>query len=135
VQAFFIFNLGFVMNQHLFRCTFAIVFSVVLAGVALAQSAPLKNTKTLSFKSTLDQYKPYTDEKTADWKAANEQVGKIGGWRTYLKEANESDKPEPAKSKTEPPKPSPQGGVPAPNLSPNANPERPANPHAGHGSK
>ena len=27
------------------------------------------------------------DEKVAPWKAANDKVGEIGGWRAYLKEA------------------------------------------------
>lgn len=39
------------------------------------------------FQSALDGYKPYTDEKIVNWKAANDSVGQIGGWRTYAKEA------------------------------------------------
>jgi hypothetical protein len=63
---------------------------------ALAQAVtPLK----ITFKSTLENYKPYTDEKPGGWRAANDQVGRIGGWRTYLKEANE---PEPAASEVKP---------------------------------
>ena len=41
----------------------------------------------VGFQSVLEGYKPYTDEKIVNWKAANDSVGQIGGWRTYAKEA------------------------------------------------
>ncbi len=120
------------MNQHLYRCIGVSTISLAMTCAAFAQSGPAPGTRTLSFKSTLSQYKPYTDEKTADWKAANDEVGKIGGWRTYLKQANEPDKAEPQKAKPETTlKPSTQSGVPAP-VTP---PVRATNPHAGHGSQ
>ena len=40
-----------------------------------------------SFRSALDGYQPYTDDKTLDWKAANDTTAQIGGWRAYAKEA------------------------------------------------
>jgi hypothetical protein len=49
------------------------------------------SSNSLVFKSTLEKYKPYTDEKIQSWKGANDEVGKIGGWRAYLKEANEPE--------------------------------------------
>lgn len=78
---------------------------------------PSKTKNELTFKSTFDQYKPYTDEKTAAWRSANEEVGRIGGWRAYLKEANE---PVP---------------VAAPVAPPATTQPRSTDPHVGHGSK
>lgn len=45
----------------------------------------------LEFRSAFEGYKPYTDEKTIDWKRANDNVGKIGGWREYAREASQPD--------------------------------------------
>lgn len=64
-----------------------------------------------AYKSALEGYQPYRDEKIQPWKESNNTVGKIGGWRAYAKEAAE---------------PASQGGT-AP-AAPSA-----ANPHAGHG--
>ncbi len=85
-----------------------------------AKTMPLLSTpkNVLSFQSTFDQYKPYREEKTASWKGANDEVGRIGGWRAYLKEANETE--------------SVQAPVQLPVQTPDA---KPANPHAGHGGK
>ena len=49
--------------------------------VAMAGTAPA------AFRSALEGYKPYTDEKTVNWKEANDTAGRIGGWREYAKEA------------------------------------------------
>jgi hypothetical protein len=70
------------------------------ATVAIAQPTP-KPTPNLTppaaprtsaaapttFKSSLEGYKPYTDEEIVNWKAANDTVAQIGGWRAYAKEA------------------------------------------------
>ncbi|HYW56620.1 MAG TPA: hypothetical protein VE934_06655 [Polaromonas sp.] len=39
------------------------------------------------YRSSFDGYQPYTDEKAVNWKEANDEVGRIGGWRAYAKEA------------------------------------------------
>ena len=57
--------------------------------------------------SIFDSYQPYTEEKIADWKQANDTAARIGGWRVYAKEAAE---PGPAKlpaPATSPANPSP----------------------------
>ena len=41
--------------------------------------------------SAFDGYKPYTDEPIGNWKAANENVAQIGGWREYAKQAQQPD--------------------------------------------
>ncbi|WP_309678600.1 hypothetical protein [Polaromonas sp.] len=57
------------------------------AGPASAQaSAPP------AFHSALEGYQSYTEEKTVDWKEANDGVGRIGGWREYAKQAQQPDK-------------------------------------------
>lgn len=39
-----------------------------------------------------EHYRGWRDEPLQDWRAANERVGEIGGWRTYLRESQpESD--------------------------------------------
>jgi hypothetical protein len=60
------------------------------------EAAPTKFSRALNFKSSFEHYKPYSDEKTASWKRANDEVGRIGGWKTYLKEASEPDTAKPA---------------------------------------
>lgn len=69
-------------------------------GVALSANAQQPATPTqpantptaaqggdLSYRSTLDGYQKYTDEKVGSWRDANDNVGRIGGWREYAKEA------------------------------------------------
>lgn len=46
-----------------------------------AQAAP--------YRSTLESYQPFADEKLLPWKQANDTVGKVGGWRAYAKEAHD----------------------------------------------
>ena len=54
------------------------------------------------YRSALEGYQPYTDEKIVNWKEANDNTGRIGGWREYAKEASEPQtreaalKPDPA---------------------------------------
>jgi hypothetical protein len=39
----------------------------------------------------MEDYKAFVDEKVTSWKAANDKVGQIGGWRAYAKEAQQPD--------------------------------------------
>lgn len=72
--------------------------TVLWASVALAQPAPtlpanprMTEAAPAGFKSVLEGYKSYTEEKTVDWKAANDTTAQIGGWRAYAKEASQSE--------------------------------------------
>jgi hypothetical protein len=118
---------GFFMKQRIYRLALVSAITLASTAIAFAQSstqAPI----SLGFKSTLEKYKPYTDEKIAPWKASNDEVGKIGGWRAYLKEANEPDTPPASKAPASvAPATSPATTSPA-----TVAPSRPANPHAGH---
>lgn len=55
----------------------------------------VKNTAssagTLSYRSAFADYRAYSEQPVVSWVDANEQVGKIGGWRVYSKEAHQSD--------------------------------------------
>lgn len=61
----------------------------------MAANASMAQTSTSPYTSPLADYKPFVDEKVMSWKEANDTVGRIGGWREYLKE---SSVPPPAKS-------------------------------------
>jgi hypothetical protein len=41
--------------------------------------------------SSLASYRPLGDDQRLGWKQANETVNRIGGWRTYLREAQQPD--------------------------------------------
>ncbi|CAN7335551.1 hypothetical protein LJR130_001805 [Variovorax sp. LjRoot130] len=66
-----------------------------------AQTSPAPNTAAateaaapLSFRSAMEGYKPFAEEKPIPWKEANETVYQRGGWRAYAKEgAGETDDP------------------------------------------
>ncbi len=45
------------------------------------------NGSALHHESVFSNYQSYADETAQSWKAANDLVGEIGGWRTYLREA------------------------------------------------
>ncbi|MGG2396858.1 hypothetical protein ACJRW5_07890 [Pseudomonas sp. SH1-B] len=50
------------------------------------------------YQSPLNDYRGQRDETLQDWRAANEEVGRIGGWRTYSMEGWE----QPAEQGVEP---------------------------------
>ena len=63
---------------------------------AAASQASFPAPATLAAKSgagasAFDGYKPYTDESLGNWKAANDNVAQIGGWREYAKQAQQPD--------------------------------------------
>ena len=41
------------------------------------------------YRSAFEGYQPYTEEKITNWKAANDTVDQIGGWREYAKQAQQ----------------------------------------------
>ena len=60
------------------------------AAVWMISSAAIAQT-TVSYTSPIADYQPFVDEKVTSWKAANDKVGLIGGWRAYAKEAQQPD--------------------------------------------
>ena len=63
--------------------TSAVLSAKPVAPTAVADTAPL------AYRSALEGYRPYTDEKTVNWKEANDTTARIGGWRAYAKEASQ----------------------------------------------
>jgi hypothetical protein len=45
-------------------------------------------TVPLNYQSSLRDYRPNTAPALAPWRAANDKVGRIGGWRAYAKQAS-----------------------------------------------
>ena len=86
----------------------AAVAVCLLSSMATAQTAS-------SYVSPIADYQKFVDEKVLPWKAANDKVAEIGGWRAYAKEAAQPAVP---------------GEKPAPETSPAA--PQATDPHAGH---
>ena len=57
-----------------------------------------------TYRSALEAYQPFTDEKIVNWKEANDQVSRIGGWRAYAKQAQQ---PQPSQTPDVAAKPAP----------------------------
>ena len=74
------------MKNSFFKPDFVLItaISCLLLGTATAQT-------TVSYTSPMADYQPFVDEKITSWKAANDKVGQIGGWRAYAKEAQQPD--------------------------------------------
>ena len=66
---------------------------LLLSSAAIAQptTAASSSVSLAASPSAFDGYKPYTDEPLTNWKAANDSVAKIGGWREYAKQAQQPD--------------------------------------------
>ena len=83
------------MNNRIFFRSSAILARLAVAHLALLPLAisPVygQPASPLEFRSAFEGYKPYTEEKTIDWKRANDNVGKIGGWREYAREASQPE--------------------------------------------
>ncbi|MEO7953125.1 MAG: hypothetical protein ABIR35_03380 [Polaromonas sp.] len=76
----------------------ALVVASLWTTQATAQTSAVAPAKTVTeaeaappaYRSALDGYQRYTDEKTVSWKDANDTTARIGGWREYAKEASQS---------------------------------------------
>ena len=76
---------------------------------------PKVSVPPVIYVSPLKQYQPLGDEQVTSWKAANDLVETIGGWRVYAKEAQEpgatAEQPvRPTQQPAPQPKPPTQGG-------------------------
>lgn len=52
-----------------------------------------------TYRSSLAQYRRFTEEPVGSWQRANETVNRIGGWRTYAREAQAAEPPASAASR------------------------------------
>lgn len=55
-----------------------------------AASAPFTPAVGSEYRSAFEGYQRFKDEKVQRWKDSNATVERIGGWRAYAKEAQES---------------------------------------------
>jgi len=126
-------------TAHRVCVTLVTATCALLAGAVYAQRDPTLSTSLaskpapLAFDSVLSRYKPMTDQKLGAWREANDNVGQIGGWRTYLKEVQQPEVTAPA-----PAAPGVLVAPAAPVAPPKpVSPTVPAapDPHAGHGAK
>ncbi|MEO8204402.1 MAG: hypothetical protein ABI630_11080 [Betaproteobacteria bacterium] len=100
------------------------VFLVLGAAIAmpvLGQSRPDPADPAIqvppaTYRSAFADYRPLDEAPVGDWRAANDEVGRIGGWRAYAREAQAPDKPTavPAPASAAPPTAAPPAAVPAP---------------------
>ena len=93
--------------------------ALALPALAIAQQKarpdpadPTASVPPVIYVSPFKQYQPLGDEQVTAWKAANDLVEKIGGWRVYAREAQE-----PAPAAGQPARP---GQPPAPQTKPPA---------------
>lgn len=104
------------------RAACAVVFTLLGTGAVIAQPVagspgPQPGSAVeLPYQSAFEGYRRFSDEKVGSWREANDNVGRIGGWREYAKEAQRPDSSAPA------PTPGTSGTAPAAR-----------DPHAGHG--
>ena len=52
---------------------------------------PAAAVPAMVYQSVFGQYQRPSADKAIPWKAANDEVGRIGGWRAYAREANPAD--------------------------------------------
>lgn len=76
----------------------ALLSATLLAGQATAQTtattAPSTKpvvTTPVPYKSAFEGYQAYSDDKMTNWKTANDEVARIGGWREYAKQAQQPE--------------------------------------------
>jgi len=76
------------------RAAFAVALTAIAAAAGAQTAAPAaadpqaaSGTADLGYRSPFDGYQRFTQEQAGSWKAANDNVGRIGGWREYAKEA------------------------------------------------
>ena len=95
-------------NRNFMAICIAAATSAPFAPGANAQSRvdpadSAANVPATTYRSPFTGYRHLGDEAVGNWRAANDDVGRIGGWREYAREAQESG----AKSGTAPAKPVP----------------------------
>ncbi|EHL23659.1 MULTISPECIES: hypothetical protein [unclassified Acidovorax] len=82
-------------NRWLSRPTasFWLAAAVLVPSLSLAQMPEGETAKVdyeFSYRSALSGYEAYKEQSVQPWKAANDKVGEIGGWRAYAKEMRQT---------------------------------------------
>lgn len=61
---------------------------------AAGRASPLDATAdvpAVTYDSAFARYRPHADQALRPWKDANDNVGRIGGWRSYAREAAQQE--------------------------------------------
>lgn len=86
------------------------------AGAHAAERSPLDSQEpvpALRYRSVFDGYTGLQETVAQDWRAANETVGRVGGWRAYSRESDLTNTPAvPASGPHHPTPASPAGRQP-----------------------
>ena len=89
----------------------ALALAAGAAFLALAAAAqPQPQAQPPAYSSAFEGYQPYTEQPVAPWRAANDNVGRIGGWRAYAREAQQGAAPAAPAAAASSPRPAPAGG-------------------------
>ena len=119
------------------RAAFAVALAAIAAAAGAQTAAPAAADPQVAnraadsgYRSSFDGYQRFTQEQVGSWKDANDNVGRIGGWREYAKEARSPAASAPSQAagsgKTDAaPAAANSGAAPA---------GTPPKPNAGHGS-
>lgn len=81
------------MSRYSLLPWMAALSSMAALGASAQSAAPAERApraQAAPYRSTLERYQPFADEKVLPWKQSNETVDKIGGWRAYAKEAQDA---------------------------------------------
>ena len=74
--------------------TLATAQTSAVAPVKPVTPAAVADAAPPAYRSALEGYQRYTDEKTVNWKDANDVTARIGGWREYAREVSQTQVPE-----------------------------------------
>ena len=100
-----------------------LLFTVLLVAQAQAQTQPSATTRpdpldpkaqvpSVRYESSFAQFWRIDGDKPVTWRGANDTVARIGGWRTYAREAQQPD-PAAAQTQAGPAQTSPKTPAPA----------------------
>lgn len=94
------------------RARIATLAALLVAGFAAqAQVRPAANpadakasVPPVAHSSPFAGYRPHGEAKPAPWREVNDEVGRIGGWKAYAREAYEAAQAKEAAEKAAPPR-------------------------------
>ena len=70
----------------------ALALAAMLPNYAISQTvSPAATPAPTPYKSAFEGYQAHSDDPMVNWKAANEDVARIGGWREYAKQAQQPE--------------------------------------------
>lgn len=70
---------------------FAMTGMLVMPWANAADTMAMPKEMTMAPATPLGQYQKWRDEPLNDWTQSNDRVGEIGGWLTYLRDAQQGD--------------------------------------------